>query len=39
MRTTRIALLTGTAAIILAGVAGIAKAQTPTPVFCLRPMF
>jgi hypothetical protein len=29
MRTTRIALLTGTAAIILAGVAGIAKAQTP----------
>jgi hypothetical protein len=29
MRTTRIALLTGTAAIILAGIAGMAKAQTP----------
>jgi hypothetical protein len=28
MRTTRIALLTGTAAIILAGIAGMAKAQT-----------
>src|ERR1700722_405338 len=29
MRTTRIALLTGAAAIVLAGIAGMAKAQTP----------